>query len=149
VILIPGVNGDSTKLYALSMHKTCIENHYNLVIVNWRGMAGVPLKSAKTYNGFDTSHIEEAVDYIYNEYCLNEKGKQIKRMSGIGMSLGAGVLAIYQSKMGEQSKLDSSVGICCAFSFKEATSFLKTNFLRLYDMAVGKSFSEYAESYFK
>ena len=74
IVLFPGVNGDSTKLYAVSMQQASVDNNFDLVVVNWRGMGGVPLKSAKTYNGYDTSHIEEAVDYIYNEYCLDDKG---------------------------------------------------------------------------
>lgn len=44
VVLIPGVNGDSTKPYVISMTQACIEGGFNLVVVNWRGMGGVPLK---------------------------------------------------------------------------------------------------------
>jgi len=44
IVLIPGVNGDGTKLYAHTLHQTCINNQFDLVVVNWRGMAGVPLK---------------------------------------------------------------------------------------------------------
>ena len=47
IILIPGVNGDSSKLYAFSLHETCIKNGFDLVVINWRGMGGVPLKVSK------------------------------------------------------------------------------------------------------
>ena len=44
ILLFPGINGDGTKLYAFSMQEECIKNGFDLVIVNWRGMGGVPLK---------------------------------------------------------------------------------------------------------
>jgi len=69
-------------------------------------------------------------------------------MSGIGLSLGAGVLALYHAKKGERAKLDSSVGVSCHFDPVIANEFMQTNFFGLYDMAVGKSFASYARTYY-
>jgi len=44
VILLPGVNGDSTNFYCKSVRRDCIAVDYEFVVVNWRGMGGVPLK---------------------------------------------------------------------------------------------------------
>ena len=44
IALIPGVNGDSEKMYAIALHQACIANEFDLVVINWRGMGGVPLK---------------------------------------------------------------------------------------------------------
>lgn len=44
IVLVPGVNGDSEKMYAIAVHKACIARELDLVVINWRGMAGVPLK---------------------------------------------------------------------------------------------------------
>ena len=44
IALVPGVNGDSEKMYAIALHKACIAKGFDLVVINWRGMAGVPLK---------------------------------------------------------------------------------------------------------
>lgn len=44
VILFPGVNGDSMNFYCKSVRRDCIARDYEFVVVNWRGMGGVPLK---------------------------------------------------------------------------------------------------------
>lgn len=48
VVVVPGINGDSTKPYVTNLHRTCIASGYDLVVVNWRGMGGVPLKVSKS-----------------------------------------------------------------------------------------------------
>ena len=53
------------------------------------------LKSARGYNAFDFEHVEQAIDYIYSHYCINKDKVQIRRMSGIGISMGAGLLGLY------------------------------------------------------
>ena len=78
------------------------------------------MQSAKTYNGCDTDALEEAIDYIYNEYCLDTNASQTRRLSAIGLSLGASVLALYNAKLGDRSRLDSSVGVGCHFDTDEA-----------------------------
>lgn len=93
--------------------------------------------------------MEEAVEYIYSEYCLDEKGRQVRRMSAIGISMGAGILSRYVSKMGEKCKFDSCVGIGCHFSEKEAMETIKTHTLGLYNWVIGKGFQVYATEYFK
>jgi len=44
IVVVPGINGDSSKPYVLSLVKACMESNHDLVVVNWRGMGGVPLK---------------------------------------------------------------------------------------------------------
>lgn len=49
VVLFPGVNGDSYNFYCKSVKRDCIARDFEFVVVNWRGMGGVPLKvSIKT-----------------------------------------------------------------------------------------------------
>jgi predicted alpha/beta-fold hydrolase len=42
--VIPGVTGDNTKLYMVSMVKAACKNGFDMVCINYRGMGGVPLK---------------------------------------------------------------------------------------------------------
>lgn len=58
------------------------------------------------------------------------------------------MLALYNAKMGERSRLDSSVGIGCHFETDEACIFLKSHCFGFYDMAVGRAFTSYAGPYF-
>ena len=43
-MLFPGVNGDSMNYYCKSVKLDCIKRDFEFVVVNWRGMGGVPLK---------------------------------------------------------------------------------------------------------
>lgn len=95
------------------------------------------------------SHIEEAVDYIFNEYCLDSTGTQIRRMSGIGISMGAGVLAIYAAKVGAQCKFDSCVSIGCHYNFEQALVELKSNTFGAYDVIIAKGFHVYGVEYYR
>lgn len=44
VVIVPGLTGDHTRLYMISTIKAGLENGYDCVVVNYRGLAGVPLK---------------------------------------------------------------------------------------------------------
>lgn len=44
IILIPGLTGDHTVLYMISTLRAALKNHYDCVVVNYRGLVGVPLK---------------------------------------------------------------------------------------------------------
>lgn len=61
-------------------------------------------------------------------------------MSGIGLSMGAGILSRYVEKMGEKLKFDSCVGIGCHFSEKEAMEEIRTNTMGLYNIVIAKGF---------
>lgn len=42
--VIPGVTGDASKLYMISIIQESFKNGYDVVVINYRGLAGVPLK---------------------------------------------------------------------------------------------------------
>ncbi len=42
--VVPGITGDNTKLYMISMVKASCLNGFDMVCINYRGLAGVPLK---------------------------------------------------------------------------------------------------------
>jgi predicted alpha/beta-fold hydrolase len=44
LVIVPGLTGDCTVLYSVSTVKAALQNGYDAVLVNYRGMAGVPLK---------------------------------------------------------------------------------------------------------
>lgn len=44
LVVVPGVTGDNTKLYMITMVKAALNNGYDMVCVNYRGLGGVPLK---------------------------------------------------------------------------------------------------------
>ena len=63
--------------------------------------------------------------------------------------MGAGNLAIYNAKRGVNSKFDASVGISCAFDMNKAISHIQSHCFGFYDVAVGKTFTQYAGNYYQ
>ena len=63
--------------------------------------------------------------------------------------MGVGNLAKYNAKRGVNSKLDASVGISCAFDVHKATAHIRSHAFGLYDIAVGKTFTQYASNYYQ
>lgn len=49
LLFVPGMNGTSDQLYSFNMAKACIENNYDCVVVNYRGLAGVPLTVSENH----------------------------------------------------------------------------------------------------
>jgi len=41
-------------------------------VVNYRGLAGLPLKTAKIYNAANNEDLEEVVEYLYQQHCIDE-----------------------------------------------------------------------------
>ena len=48
LVIVPGFTGDSTVLYSVSIIRAAHTNGYDCVLINYRGMAGVPLKVSYT-----------------------------------------------------------------------------------------------------
>lgn len=69
-------------------------------------------------------------------------------MAGLGVSMGAGVLALYCARVGTLSKLDSCFGVSCHFETERALSHIQTNFFGLYNKAVANPFKNYAHAYY-
>jgi uncharacterized protein len=54
-------------------------------------------------------------------------------MLGVGISLGASVLANWAARAGVKNKMDACVGISCHFTITVAFEFLKTHLFGFYD----------------
>lgn len=44
ILVFPGISGDSRNYYCVNAQWACVAKGFDMVVVNWRGMAGVPLK---------------------------------------------------------------------------------------------------------
>jgi len=54
LVVVPGVTGDNTKLYMITMVKAAHKNGFDMVCANYRGLGGVPLKTPRIYHAGDT-----------------------------------------------------------------------------------------------
>lgn len=73
------------------------------------------------YNAGDTRDMAEVIRYIYEEHCHDaDTRKQTRRLSAVGISLGASMLANYAAREGRRNPLDCQVGLCCHFEFEKS-----------------------------
>lgn len=47
VVCVPGLSGDSQELYCIAVAKACLGRNLDMVVVNYRGTAGITLKVSK------------------------------------------------------------------------------------------------------
>ena len=91
------------------------------------------------YHAADNAHLHDAIEYIYKEHCCDEQGQQVRRIVGVGLSLGASILGQYAIKAGKNNRLDAQVGIGCSFNTCLATEFIKKSLCGFYDFFLGCS----------
>lgn len=83
-------------------------------------------------NAGDTDDIDEVIDYLYEEHCLDSKGRQIRHITGVGVSLGAGMLGAYAGRKGKANPLTAQVGVGCHYD-KRYLDFIKSNCFGLFN----------------
>lgn len=49
----------------------------------------------------------EVIRYIFEEHCLDQDKRQVRRLSAVGISLGASMLANYAAREGKANPLDA------------------------------------------
>lgn len=104
---MPGLSGDSSELYCIAVAKSCLRRNLDLVVVNYRGAAGIPLKTAKMYTAAETGDLTEVVEYLHKKYVLDDQGRKTRAFTGVGISLGASILALYAAKIGARNPFDA------------------------------------------
>ena len=97
------------------------------------------LQTPLVYHAADNAHLHDAIEYIYKEHCCDKQGQQVRRIVGVGLSLGASILGQYAIKAGKNNRLDAQVGIGCSFNTCLATDFIKKSLCGFYDFFLGCS----------
>lgn len=75
VVCVPGLSGDSHELYCTALAREALAQNLDFVVVNYRGTSGVPLRTAKLYDSGDTKDLDQVIDYLYSELCLDSSGR--------------------------------------------------------------------------
>lgn len=82
------------------------------------------------YHAANISDLDEAIEYIFHE-----RPNGIKL--GIGVSLGACVLANYIAYKGNSCPLKAAVGVACHFDLEKAMDNMATKWFGFYDLVLG------------
>lgn len=146
VVVVPGLSSASDQLNCREIAKACLASNLDCVVVNWRGLGNVPLKvsfrpnhfqTAKIYNAAVNDDLEEVVEYIFQEHCLDDQGNQTRRLTGVGISLGSSVLANLAARLGTRNRFDAHFGLCCHFEWRTSFDFVKQKLFGVFDYVLG------------
>lgn len=125
LVLLHGLEGDSTRPYMLGMVKEFNRRGWDVVSVNFRGCSGVPNRLFKSYHGGATDDLESVLQHI-------QKNKSYHRIGLAGFSLGANLLLKY---LGEGRKYPSelvggvAVSVPCSLKTSLEQLNLPSNFV--------------------
>ena len=67
---------------------------YDVVVINYRGLAGAQLTSPKLYSSTSWQDVAEPMSYIKSKYCTDQNNCINRKLFAIGISLGANILAV-------------------------------------------------------
>ena len=84
-MVFPGMTIDSQNPTSVNICTQAHERGYNCAYVNWRGMAGMELKSPKWFGNASEDDLCEAIKFLIDKY-------QPSKVFAFGISLGASCL---------------------------------------------------------
>ncbi|CAI4228508.1 unnamed protein product [Auanema sp. JU1783] len=91
-VFLPGITGSTHESsYILHCVLEALDHNWKSVVVNPRGLGGVPLKTKQTYNACYSGDIEQVLQLITERF---PKAKKI----GCGFSMGGMILGNYMAK---------------------------------------------------
>lgn len=88
LLLLHGLEGDSTRPYMLGMAKQLNRSGWDVASVNFRGCSGVPNRLFKSYHGGATDDLDSVLHFI-------QENKKYQTIGLVGFSLGANLLLKY------------------------------------------------------
>lgn len=94
VLILHGINNDSSFGYVRSLMRACTERGWVAAGMNFRGCGGVPLRTPRGYNGAYTGDLRGVVRSIAHRMGDNS------RLFLVGNSLGANILTKYLGEEG-------------------------------------------------
>ena len=125
VIAIHGLEGSSDSSYILSLTTVLNAHNYDVIAINLRGCSGELNRLLSSYHSGKTEDVAAVVRYITEQYTY-------AKIHIVGYSLGGNLTLKYMSEIGDQSTIESAVGVSVPCDL-EATA-IKMNVLsnRLY-----------------
>ena len=103
LVILAGLAGERDNGYNFDVIREGLRRGYKIVLISYRGTAGMKLTSGKMYNLMVWEDIKEPIDYIYEKYCQGNG----RKIHAYAVSLGANVLGHYMINEQEKSKLTS------------------------------------------
>ncbi|POM81671.1 Serine protease family S33 [Phytophthora palmivora] len=136
VLLLPGLTGGSPANYIRFAVAKLHEIGWQCVVLNARGCAKTPVKTAQLYCTAYTEDLRFVLEQLDKKYAFGQEA-----FIGVGFSMGSNVLVKYLGEEGENTPLTGAVSVGNPFNMTKVSENLSnTHFNRLmYDKALNRS----------
>jgi predicted alpha/beta-fold hydrolase len=108
---------------------------YDVVVINYRGLAGAPLTTPRLYTAYSWEDVLEPMKFVYEKYCVPE-GKQAFAM---GCSMGSGILGNLIGHLGENCFLEAATLVNPPMKLLVCENSIRTSAFGAYNTALGKN----------
>lgn len=98
ILILPGLTGDSQASYVKKFVISGVDEGFRMVVFNYRGLGGIPLKTPKTYCITSSDDLNQVVRHVKLKYPNAPIG-------GVGISLGGLILGYYLANQSTEEQL--------------------------------------------
>lgn len=144
VIILHGLEGNSTRVYVTGMVHIFNESGFDTVSMNFRGCSGESNKALRFYHSGETGDLETVINHISPHY---------DHIHLIGFSLGGNVMLKYVGEKGPSipKNIKSAVAISVPVDLLDSSTELEKRHNSLYRMrfirSLGEKLTEKAKAY--
>jgi predicted alpha/beta-fold hydrolase len=117
------------------------ENGYDIIVINYRGLAGAPLDTPQLFCSYSHEDMLEPIKFYSQKYCQNRK------VFAVGCSMGANILANLIGNEGDDCMLEAACIVQAPIKMWECERQLREELFGQYDVRLGQRVSEIALSH--
>lgn len=133
---------DETEIYAQNTAREAKANGYQPVLIQYRGSSGVELTSPMTYGCGQYQDVNEAIEYIFDEYC-----REIDRkIYAIGFSMGGNWLGMALGKGKISDKIVAAACMQSPIKMRESFLNMKSCWNGFINWGLGKRYKKIFET---
>ena len=100
----PGLTSYSHTPYVQQIVKQMTIQGFDVVVINYRGLASAPLTTPRLYTANGWEDVLEPMKYVYEKYCRPHN----KKAFAMGCSMGAGILGNLLGHEGANTFLEAA-----------------------------------------
>lgn len=146
IFMVPGLTSDGFAGYVQSYVMDFEEAGYDVVVINYRGLAGMKLTTPKLYYSYSTQDVRDPMQQVFNQYCRPVS----RKVYAVGCSLGANILSNMLGLEGERCFLDGAIVVQAPIQLLPMEVTMKNNWFGMWDYLLGISiyamFSKHADA---
>ena len=142
VILLHGLEGSINSPYAKGILKTVADNHWQGVLMHFRGCSGRHNRLNRSYHSGETGDLHTLITVLKDRY-------PERPLAVIGISLGGNVLLKYLGEQNKQCQLSAAMAVSVPFDLADGAIALNKGFAKLYQRYLINSLQKKMRNKFK